>query len=333
VTIAADGIEALACVNRHHPDLILLDLNIPLLDGFEVCRRLKRGPATRLIPIIIITGEAVREAKLRAWELGADEFLTKPFHCVEVVARCQSLLRVKGLVDELDSAEAVVFALARTVEAKSPYTKGHSDRVTYYAVALAEKLGLVDDDLALLRKGAMLHDIGKISVPDAILDKPGLLTDEEYEVVKLHTVQGARILEPLQSMRSVVPFVRSHHERIDGQGYPDRLAGEEIPLLVRILSIADIYDSLASARPYRAAIPHEACLEILRKTAREGGLDEELVQVFCATVAKGVPEDLPSEDVVRPARSESPDLSLSRPGNRRRISPAGTRSTPFGRAC
>jgi putative two-component system response regulator len=245
----------------------------------------KQDPATRLIPIVIITAADGFEARLRAWELGADDFLGKPLHCVELVARCRSLLRVKRLIDELDTAEAVVFALARAVEAKSPYTQGHAERTTLYALALADEVGVGPDERQTLRKGALVHDIGKISVPDALLDKPGNLTADEYEVVKQHAVQGARIVEPLRSLREVVPLVRWHHERLDGRGYPDGLRGAEVPRLVRLLAIADVYDSLASARPYRGAIPHPVCLELLRANARGGGLAPDLVAAFCAIMS------------------------------------------------
>jgi putative two-component system response regulator len=281
VTLAADGLEALLRIAEHPPDLILLDLDIPQLDGYEVCRRVKSNPITRLVPIIIITGESASEARLRVWELGADEFLAKPFQCLEVVARCHSLLRVKRLVDDRDSAEAVVFAFARAVEAKSPYTHGHSERVKDYAAALAVQLGASAAECEVIRKGALLHDIGKISVPDAILDKPGPLAPEEFEIVKQHTVKGARIVEPLRSIRDVVAMVRSHHERLDGGGYPDGLRGAAIPLPVRILAVADVFDSLASARPYRDAIAPPTCLEMLQANAAGGGLDPELVDVFC----------------------------------------------------
>ncbi|HKI35013.1 MAG TPA: HD domain-containing phosphohydrolase [Gemmataceae bacterium] len=281
VRLAADGVEALALIADCKPDLILLDLDMPRLNGYEVCRRVKQDPATRLIPIVMITADHAFDSKLRAWELGADDFLEKPLHCIELVARCRSLLRVKRLIDELDTAEAVLFALARAVEAKSPYTQGHAQRVTLYALALADEAGLGSEERETLRKGALLHDIGKISTPDAILDKPGELTPAEYEVVKQHPLQGARIVEPLRSLRETVPLIRWHHERLDGRGYPDHLAGEEIPILVRLLSITDVYDSLASQRPYRDAMSPATCLDVLRKGARGGKLDARLVDLFC----------------------------------------------------
>lgn len=280
VTIARDGLEAIARVEQVVPDLILLDLDLPYLSGDEVCKRLKKSPTTRLIPIIIVTAQSEFQNKLDAWEYGADDFLTKPFHLVEVTTRCRSLLRIKRLVEERDSAESVVFALARAVEAKSPYTLGHSERVMTYALALADALHLSDEDHEVLRKGALLHDIGKISVPDAILNKNGPLTPEEYDTIKEHTVTGAHIVEPLHSVRDAVPLIRWHHERLDGNGYPDGLRGDALPLLVRLLSVVDVYDSLASDRPYRPRMPHEMCLKILQETAQDGGLDAELVTLF-----------------------------------------------------
>jgi putative two-component system response regulator len=289
VNIARDGLEAIARVGEFVPDLILLDLDLPYLSGDEVCKRLKNSPATRLIPIVIVTAQSEFQNKLDAWEYGADDYLTKPFHLVEVTARCRSLLRIKRLVEERDSAESVVFALARAVEAKSPFTHGHSERVMVYALALAEALDLPHEECEILRKGALLHDIGKISVPDAILNKPGPLTPEEFDIIKEHTSAGAHIVEPLHSVRNAAPLIRWHHERLDGKGYPDRLKGDEIPYLVRILSVADVYDSLASDRPYRPRMAHHTCLEFLRDNANGGGLDVELVALFEEVVGLSSP--------------------------------------------
>jgi putative two-component system response regulator len=280
VTVAPDGLAALDEVATSQPDLVLLDIDLPHVPGDEICRRLKADPATRLIPVVMITAAGGARNKIAAWEYGADEFLPKPFHLVEVVARCRSLLRIKRLVEERDSAEAVVFALARAVEAKSPFTHGHSERVARCSLALADALGIKGEQRELLRKGALLHDIGKISIPDAILNKPGALTAEEYDVIKQHPATGAHIVEPLASVQDAIPLIRWHHERLDGKGYPDGLQGEHIPLLVRILSVSDVYDSLSSDRPYRAPIPHTTCLEMLRENALGGGLDPELVARF-----------------------------------------------------
>jgi putative two-component system response regulator len=287
VAVARDGREALDRVHEVRPDLILLDLDLPNLPGDEVCRRLKGDPATRLIPVVMITAMGALQNKLAAWDNGADDFLTKPFHLIEVTTRCRSLLRIKRLVEERDSAEAVVFAMARAVEAKSPYTHGHTERVVRYSLALAGAAGVAPAQREVLRAGALLHDVGKISIPDAILNKPGRLTAEEYALVKGHAIQGAHIVEPLHSVRDAIPLIRWHHERLDGGGYPDGLRGEQVPPLVRILSVCDVYDSLASERPYRGPIPHAVCLRMLRDDALGGGLDLEMVTLFTEVVGAG----------------------------------------------
>jgi putative two-component system response regulator len=281
VTIAHEGREALALVAADRPDLILTDLDMPLVNGNELCYQIKRTPATRLLPVLMITGNNEHAAKLCAWEMGVDDFLTKPIDSIEVRTRCRSLLRIKRLVDELDSAESVVFAFARAVEAKSRFTWGHSERVTTTAITLAQSVGVSEADLMILQKGAILHDIGKLSTPDAILNKPGALTDAEYTIIKEHPLEGVRIVEPLRSIRDTIPLIRGHHERLDGKGYPDGLRGDAIPLLTRILSIADVFDALSSERPYRPALAKQECLAILRQNAASGGLDVKLVQVFC----------------------------------------------------
>jgi putative two-component system response regulator len=287
VVCAADGLEALEHVARQPPDLIFLDLNMPRMSGYEVCRRVKGNPVTRLIPVVIVTGEDRLEARVKVWDLGADEFITKPIQTVELLARCKSLLRVKRLNDELETAQSVLFALARTVEAKSSFTHGHAGRVGEYALQLAVQLNLPAGEREVLRRGALLHDIGKLGVPDEILNKPGPLTDEEYTIVKQHTVRGAAIVDPLRSLRDTVPMIRWHHERLDGRGYPDGLSGRDIPLLVRLLSVVDMYDALSSPRPYRAAIPKDACVRILKENAAGGGLDPEFVEQFLEVLQSG----------------------------------------------
>lgn len=280
VEVAADGEVALLSVEEKNPDMVVLDIDMPRLNGLEVCRRLKHDRKTRMIPILVLTGRSVSPTRLKAWELGADEFLCKPFVAHEVVARCRSLLRQKSLIDELDSATSVVFALARAVEAKSAYTSQHSTRVTQHCLLLARCLGLSDNDQDILRYGAVLHDIGKISTPESILNKNDRLTPEEYDTIKQHPIVGANILEPLQSIKGVIPLVRWHHERCDGKGYPDGLPSGELSVLIRILSVADVYDALASPRPYRSALSKRECIEIMIDSAANGGLDTELVKLF-----------------------------------------------------
>ncbi len=280
VTVASDGEEALARISEKAPDCMLCDLVMPKMDGYEVVRRMKSAEETRLIPVIVITGLADLSHKLTAIEAGADDFLTKPFNALEVTARVRSLVKMKRLNDALESASNVVFALARAIEAKDNYTQGHGNRVAIYAVELAQHVGCTCDECDAVKKGGILHDVGKIACPDAILNKPGPLTPEEFEVVKRHPMQGWDICHHLKSLNDALPCIRSHHEKLDGSGYPDKLSGDQIPRTVRIMSIADVYDALASARSYKPAFTPETCFRILREEAERGWWDKELVQAF-----------------------------------------------------
>ena len=290
-----DGLDALLMVEQDPPDLILLDLELPRASGYEICRTLKSNPETHWIPIVIMTGHSAVEDRVRAWDLDADDFLAKPFQIMEVAARCRSLLRSKRLRDELDSAENVAFAFARAVEAKSAYTHGHSERVQQYSLLLAKALNVSREDCEIIRKGALLHDIGKISIPDLILDKQGPLTAAEYEVVKTHPDVGAHIVEPLHSLQNVIPLIRWHHERCDGRGYPDGLVKAQVPDIVRMLSVADVYDSLSSKRPYRPAMTAEECLRVLWLEAEQGNLDHDLVEAFCDLLPISISIQSPAE--------------------------------------
>jgi len=235
--------------------------------------------------VVILTGESAAQARLQAWELGADDYLMKPSKTNEVLTRCRALLRVKDLVDQLDGAQNVLFALARVMDAKSAFTQGHTERVVAHALALGKRLGLSPSELDALRLGAALHDIGKISIPDHILDKPGSLTEDEMEIIKRHPVAGVRIVEPLQSVRIAIPLIRWHHERLDGGGYPDGISGDDIPMPVRVLSAVDVYDALSTPRPYRPRLCYEECLSTLRGLADGGGLDPEVVRCLAETPA------------------------------------------------
>lgn len=293
VTVARDGPGALKAVAIAPPDLVLLDIGLPGLSDLEVCRQLKADFATRLIPILILTGSDPGEGRISAWEAGADEYLTKPARAIEVMARCRSLFRLKFAMDELDSSNATVLAFVRAVEAKCPLTQGHTERTTDYAIRLATRLDIPATEREIIRQGGMLHDIGKISTPDALLNKPGRLTSEEYSVVKKHPLDGVRIVEPLRSLRACLPLIRWHHERRDGSRYPDGLTGGTIPLAARLLAVADVFDAFAS--PYRPALSYAESLEVMREDARKGGLDSELVEIFAALLSEQSKETLTTQ--------------------------------------
>ena len=280
VAVARDGVEGLEKVKLLSPDLLLLDLNMPRMDGIEVCRRLKSDYATRRTPIIMLTAMVDLEKKLEALDAGCDDFVHKPYNSLELITRLKSLLRVKYLNEQLESAEDVLFSLARAIEAKDSYTQGHVERVSQLAVRLGRYLGFADDDLDSLRKGGVLHDIGKIGVPDKILNKAGSLTTEERAIIRTHPGQGARICEKLKSLRGAIPVIQHHHERMDGTGYPDHLRGHEIPVLARVMTIVDIYDALTTTRSYRKRLPEAMALEIMREEANKGWWDKEILGEF-----------------------------------------------------
>jgi len=280
ITTAVDGREALAAVRRELPDLVLLDVEMPHVDGIEVCRRLKSDPATRLIPVVLITGLSATGDRVRGIEAGADDFLSKPFHPEELEARVRSLMRLKRYTDELDSAESVILSLALIIEARDPYTKGHCERLAHYATALGAHLALGSEERAALFRGGYLHDVGKIGIPDHVLLKPAPLSKDEFTLMKDHTVIGDQLCGGLHSLRLVRPIVRHHHERLDGSGYPDGLSGDAIPVLAHIVSIVDAYDAMTTTRPYREAWTPERAFEDLRNDVAKGRLRASLVDAF-----------------------------------------------------
>ncbi len=278
------GQEALNRVTSASVDLVLLDVVMPGKSGFEVCQELKSKPETRLIPVVLLTCLTGDSDRVHGIMCGANDFLNKPVNRHELLARVQSLLQLKHFTDELDNAESVLFSLALSIEAKDPYTEGHCDRLSKYSVSLAERLGLSEDTRVALRRGGLIHDIGKLAVPEHILLKPGPLTPEERKIMEQHTVAGERICAPLRSFRNVLPIIRHHHEKQDGSGYPDGLKGDEVPLTARILQVTDIYDALTTDRPYRAALPVERAFAILHEETRRGWWDLHIVEAFEAIV-------------------------------------------------
>jgi putative two-component system response regulator len=301
VTGVGGGVAALELVQRERPDVVILDAIMPELDGFEVCRRLKRDPATRLIPVVLATGLDVDEHRVRAHEAGADDILAKPFDVSRVLSRVRSLARAKTFTDRLEPVEAVIVAMAQCIEGKDPNTHGHCERLATYAERLGQRLGLSQQDLDALRLAGIVHDIGKVAVPDAILLKPGPLTEDEWDVMRRHPLEGERICAGLASFRRVLPIIRYHHERLDGQGYPDRLCGEEIPLTARVLQIVDIYDALTTTRPYRIPLGSREALDYMVTEVERGWRDARVFAAF----REMVEEDLAAAELPKPALAAS----------------------------
>ncbi len=283
---ATSGEEALMLVEENKVDLILLDVIMPGMNGFTVCERLKAKASTKLIPIIMITGLEDSDSKIRGIRLGVDDFITKPFNIFELKARAASLIKLKQYTDQLESAESILFSLALTVEAKDPNTQGHCNRLANYGMLLGEEIGLEEHELRTVRRGGILHDIGKLAIVDSILLKPGPLTKEEYAIIKQHPAEGEKICRPLQTMNDVLPVIRHHQERFDGSGYPDQLSGEDIPLCARVVALVDAFDALTTARPYRQALPQKEALRVLEQEVEMGKWDKQLLNDFRRVLKK-----------------------------------------------
>jgi cyclic di-GMP phosphodiesterase len=272
-----EAVEACAGVP---PDLVLLDLLAGSGHGFDVCRILESSPATRLIPVVIVTAPADRRDRLTAIEAGCDDFIVKPYDEAELRARVRSLVRLKRYTDELETAEAVMLGLGATIEARDPRTRGHCQRLARYATTLGRALALNDADLRALDRGGFLHDIGKIAVPDHILLKEGTLDPDESRVMREHPIVGDALCAGLRSLGAVRPIVRHHHERLDGSGYPDGLRSTAVPLLAQIVGVVDVFDALTTDRPYRAALARAEAFDVLAVEARNGWRDRALVDAF-----------------------------------------------------
>jgi putative two-component system response regulator len=280
IEAAGDGYEALEKVKEFKPDLIMLDVVMPGIDGFEVCRILKEDEKTRLIPIVMITALDSQQDRLRGLESGVDDFISKPFNVYELLARVKNLLKLRSYINELEHAEQVIFSLARAVEAKDNYTEGHCERLSILAQYLGSELQLGEEDLLVLKRGGILHDIGKIAIDDSILLKPGPLTAEEFEIIKTHPEIGENICRPLKTLKPVLPIIRYHQERFNGSGYPEGLTKQEIPVHARIIGLVDCYDALTTDRTYRKALPSEFALQIMSKETEAGLWDPDLFKLL-----------------------------------------------------
>jgi putative two-component system response regulator len=292
VITVPDGAGALEQVARTQIDLMLLDVMMPRLSGFEVCEKIKGDSATYLIPVILITALSDKQDRLEGIKVGADDFLSRPVDRTELLARVQSLLKLKLRTDELERAESVLFTLARSIEGKDPYTHGHCERLAEYSARLGEQLNLAEEQLVALRRAGIVHDVGKIAIPDAILLKPGRLTPEEWTIIREHSVIGERICAPLKSFRHVLPIIRHHHEKLDGSGYPDGLRGDAIPVTARVLQIVDVYDALTTDRPYKKAFSITDALQTLKQEVAKGWWDPHIFDQFERLVRNGTADFL-----------------------------------------
>lgn len=277
---AESGSEALNLVRELNPDLILLDVMMPEMNGFEVCQHLKENEHTRLIPVIFITALNDKRSRIMGIEVGGDDFLSKPFDRLELTARVKSLIRQKRLNEDLDHAEQVLFSIARAIESRDPVTGDHCERLVALGKAFGEYIQLSRVEIRDLVWGSYLHDIGKVGIPDAVLLKKGQLTPEEREIMNQHVTIGEKICKPLRTMQGVIPIIRHHHERWDGTGYPDGLVGDHIPYLAQVFQIIDIYDALTSERPYKRAFTTEEALAVISEETQKGWRNPELVQQF-----------------------------------------------------
>jgi len=292
VITVPDGPEVIEQLRRTQVDLVLMDVMMPGLTGFQACERLKNNPDTYLIPVILITALSGREDRIEGIKVGADDFLTRPVDRTELLARVKSLLKLKYRTDELERAESVLFSLAQSIEGKDPYTHGHCERLAEYSARLGEQLTLPEDQITALRRAGIVHDVGKIAVPDAILLKPGRLTSEEWTIMREHSVIGERICAPLKSFRFVLPIIRHHHEKLDGSGYPDGLRGNDIPIAARVLQIVDVYDALTTDRPYKKAFSITDALATMKEEVSKGWWDPHIFDRFERLVRAGTPDFL-----------------------------------------
>ena len=278
VTTAINGEEAVTKEEQVRPDLVILDVEMPVMNGFDACRiiRSKRN-GVNYVPIVFISGLITERLVVSGLELEANDFVTKPFEPLELLTRVNNLLKIKDFISKVELLESVIFALVKSIETRDFYTAGHSRRIAQLATEMGRSMGLSENELVILSKGSLLHDIGKLGISDIILNKTGELTADEYNLIKEHPIKGEDICKNIRLDADVLDIIRSHHEKLDGTGYPMGLKKNEIGTLVRIVTIADIFDSLTTNRPYRASKSTEEALSIVTAEANDGKLDNSIV--------------------------------------------------------
>ena len=295
------GKQAYKYLERHVPDLILLDINMPEISGFEVMKALQQDKKWCKIPVIFLTADRSSDTEVECFQMGACDFITKPFEPQIMLSRIKSTLELDGyrrdlqrrLDEKTKEMERItiqaIMTIANTVDAKDDYTKGHSMRVAAYAELIAQRLGWSEEEIQNIYYVAMLHDVGKIGVPDAVLNKPFKLTDVEFRLIKGHTIMGAEILKDFKMFPNISMGAKYHHERYDGKGYPEGLKGESIPLVARVIGLVDSYDAMTSNRVYRRRLKDETVMEELRR-GKGSQWDPDLVDIFLELIEEGALE-------------------------------------------
>lgn len=278
---AAGGAIALEIASQDNLDLILLDVAMPEMDGIEVCRQLKQNQQTSHIPVVFMTLAEDRRIRIDGLEAGGTDFLAKPLDRLELSARVKSLVRQKRLNEDLNQSKQVLFSIARAIEGRCNDTQNPSEHLVELAQGFGAHLQLSQQDIQNLKDAAYLHDIGAIAIPDAILLKITPLTTEERELIRQHVLIGEQLCQPVRELQGVLPIIRHHHECWDGSGYPDGIAGENIPWLAQIFQIIDIFDALTSKRPHKKPLSPTKALKILQEEADRGWRNPELVAKFC----------------------------------------------------
>lgn len=276
---ANNGASGLDLAYSENPDIILLDILMPGLDGFEVCHRLQAESKTASIPIIMISGLADNRSRAQCFELGV-QYLNKPFNVYEIKQRVEMLLEMTSYKRQLKSAEELIFKLALIAENKDAYAAGSSRKGASLGVHFASALGLDDTDIRDIGKGGLLQAVGKIEINENILSKPGPLTSAEFEQIKKYPIAGERICQPIESLKNVLPIIRSHQEKHDGSGYPDNLGGDDIPLPAQIISLSGTLNALITDRPYRQAMTFKDALDVMADDMNDGKFDPELFKEF-----------------------------------------------------